>query len=418
MRIGKYSFGIGDRFGRQGKYQLEAIQEACLLGWEITPVWNKSNREHKIIHTRPEDTRVEADEAVTELNWQKEYHVDADHVNLTSVEPYISCSDFFTLDVADYINRSSGNQKIREFMEKNRPYTGTLRIPGIQEPFRVTDDKLSDIASRFLYAIQEAGRIYRYIESKKGTVNFIAEVSMDEVPDPQTPVELFFILSGLAGENIPLQTIAPKFSGRFNKGVDYTGDISRFEKEFEEDLLVIDFAVKEFGLPENLKLSVHSGSDKFSIYPLMGKLIRKYDKGIHVKTAGTTWLEEVIGLAAAGGKGLELAKEIYLVALDRMEELTGPYETVIDINKNNLPDKTAIGQWEPEKFVNSLRHIPDCADYNPDFRQMIHVSYKIAAEMGSRYYAHLGQFSEIIGKNVQENLFERHLKRLFGPINP
>ena len=127
---------------------------------------------------------------------------------------------------------------------------------------------------------------------------------MDEVESPQTPVDLFFILKMLADKGVPAQTIAPKFTGRFNKGVDYTGDVAQFAKEFEEDVLVIDFAIKEFGLPEELKLSVHSGSDKFSIYPVMADVIKKYNKGIHVKTAGTTWLEEVIGLALAGGKAL------------------------------------------------------------------------------------------------------------------
>jgi len=116
---------------------------------------------------------------------------------------------------------------------------------------------------------------------------------MDEVPLPQTPVELFFILKMLGSEQIPLQTVAPKFSGRFNKGVDYVGDPLKFATEFESDLMVISFAIKEFGLPENLKMSVHSGSDKFAIYQHIGNLIKKHNKGIHLKTAGTTWLEEV-----------------------------------------------------------------------------------------------------------------------------
>ena len=142
---------------------------------------------------------------------------------------------------------------------------------------------------------------------------------MDEVPDPQTPVELFFILKMLASENIPLQTIAPKFSGRFNKGVDYVGDPEKFAEEFEADLMVIDFAVKEFGLPENLKMSVHSGSDKFAIYPYIGSIIKKYNKGIHLKTAGTTWLEEVIGLAEAGGEALDFVKEYILNRLRKLK---------------------------------------------------------------------------------------------------
>ena len=90
---------------------------------------------------------------------------------------------------------------------------------------------------------------------------------MDETDSPQTPAELLVILAAMADERMPIQTIAPKFTGRFNKGVDYVGDVEQFEKEFEEDLAVIAFAVKRYGLPANLKLSVHSGSGQvFDLY--------------------------------------------------------------------------------------------------------------------------------------------------------
>ena len=122
----------------------------------------------------------------------------------------------------------------------------------------------------------------------------------------------------IAGEGIPVQTIAPKFTGRFNKGVDYVGDLTQFEKEFDEDLSVIAFAIREFRLADTLKLSVHSGSDKFSIYSIINRLIKKHDSGLHVKTAGTTWLEEVIGLAESGGEGLALVKEVYAQAREHL----------------------------------------------------------------------------------------------------
>ena len=105
MQLGKYSFGIGDRFTHQGESQLKAILEAQSKGIDIVPVWNKSNREHSIIGTSPIDTRKEADQAVSVLDWKGEYHVDADHINLDTVESYIPCSDFFTLDVEDYIGK-------------------------------------------------------------------------------------------------------------------------------------------------------------------------------------------------------------------------------------------------------------------------------------------------------------------------
>ncbi|MGC9342685.1 MAG: tagaturonate epimerase family protein, partial [Bacteroidales bacterium] len=177
---------------------------------------------------------------------------------------------------------------------------------------------------------------------------------------------------------------------------------------------VIDKALSEFDLPENLKLSVHSGSDKFSIYPVMGELIKSLDKGIHVKTAGTTWLEEIIGLALAGEEALYLAKSIYSKALARKDELCGSYSTVIDIDDSKLPSGDEVDSWDGEQFARTLRHIPDHPDYNPSFRQLIHVGYKIAAEYANVYISMIRRNEEIVAKQVSENIYERHLKRLFN----
>lgn len=413
MKLDKYSFGIGDRFSQQGKAQLGALIRAKELGIDIVPVWNKSNREHQIIHSSPADTRQEADQAVAALGWKGPYHVDADHINMVTVNPFLEHSDFFTLDVAEYIGSEVSADEMEKFLALANTYTGEVHIPGIGDPFLISRDMLQEIAGKFLGAISKAAAIYRHIESSKGTGNFIAEVSMDEVESAQTPEELFFILLMISHYHIPAQTIAPKFTGRFNKGVDYVGDLDRFRKEFEQDLLVMDFAVKAFGLPDNLKLSIHSGSDKFSIYPIMGELIRKHDKGIHVKTAGTTWLEEVIGLAMAGGEALAMAKNIYSKAYCRREELCTPYQTVIDIDPASLPLPPDVDAWEGERFASALRHVPGHPHYDAGFRQLIHVGYKVAAEMGNDFLEMVRQHRDIVAEQVSANIFERHIRRLF-----
>lgn len=414
MNIEKYSFGIGDRFSHQGQAQLRAIMRAKQAGVPITPVWNKSNREHTYVHSSPADVRFEADAAVVALGFSHPYFVDADHINLSTVEPFVGASDFFTLDVASLIGKECPEDEVDKFVDSCAGYVGKLAIQGMDRPLEVSESLLRQIAGKFLVAAGQASEIYRYLCEAKGEGNFITEVSMDEVEDPQTPVELLFILKMLADKGVPVQTIAPKFTGRFNKGVDYEGSVDVFAQEFEEDILVLDFAVKEFGLPTELKLSIHSGSDKFSIYPIMGKIIRKYGAGLHVKTAGTTWLEEVIGLALAEGKALDAAKFIYTEALRRKEELCAPYRDVIDIDGEKLPTAEEISGWSGEKFANTLRHIPGQPDYNPNFRQLIHVGYKIAAEMGKDYIDLLEENAALIGSCVEENIYERHLKRLFN----
>jgi hypothetical protein len=381
---------------------------------DISPVWNKSNREHVYVHSHPSDVRREANAAVAALGFARKYFVDADHINLSTVGPFVATADFFTLDVAAFIGKPSSDAEVAAFVTSCGKYHGDLKIPGIEKPIHVTEALLREVAGKFLAAIRQAAEIYAHIVAKKGKGDFITEISMDEVASPQTPVDMLFILKMIADAGIPAQTIAPKFTGRFNKGVDYRGDVRQFAREFEDDVRVIDFAVKAFGLPEDLKLSVHSGSDKFSIYPIMGEIVKKHGKGLHVKTAGTTWLEEVIGLAKAGGEGLALAKEIYAHSVGRKDELCKDYLDVIDIDAAKLPSVEEVEGWSSEQFVNALRHLPDHPGYNPNFRQLVHVAYKVAADMGERYVSMLEKYSDVIGQCVEENIYERHLKRLFG----
>jgi len=382
MILGKYSFGVGDRFGCQGKAQLEAIMQGAKDGLDITPVWNKSNREHKIIGTRPADVRKEADDAAKDCGWEGAYFVDADHIGLGNVDEFIESSDFFTLDVADFIGSGSVEKDVEAFVERNGKYIGSLAVDGIDRAFEISADLVGAAARKYLAAVKEAGKIYRHIEAAKGKGNFITEVSMDETDQPQTPAEMLFILAAIAEEGIPAQTIAPKFSGRFNKGVDYVGGVEEFAREFEEDVAIVAFAVKEFGLPAELKLSVHSGSDKFSIYGPINKTLKKFDAGVHIKTAGTTWLEELIGLAMAGGEGFVIADMVYAMALSRMGELCGPYATVIHIDSANLPSAQEVEEWDGQRFAETLRHNQACEHYNPDFRQLLHVAYKVAETSG------------------------------------
>jgi len=413
MHLPKYSIGIGDRFAHQGAAQLDALIEAGKRGIALTPVWNKSHREHTITGSSPGEVRAEADAAVRARGWKAPYFVDADHVALENVDGFIEASDFFTLDVADCIGADPGEAEVARFVRRHAGLLAGLRIPGIDGPLAISEQTLADAAQGFLAAVREAGRIYRRIEGAKGAGSFVTEISVDETDRPQTPVELLVILAAAADEGIPVQTVAPRFNGRFNKGVDYVGDVGQFAREFEQDLAVIAFAVSEFGLPEDLKLSVHSGSDKFSIYGPVRRALEKFDAGVHLKTAGTTWLEELIGLATAGGAGLQIAKEVYKTALARCDELCGPYASVIDIDRSRLPSAETVDSLGGREFAAAMRHDQDCAAYNPHLRQLLHVGYKVAAEMGGRFTDALETHAEVIAENVTENILERHIRLLF-----
>lgn len=414
QELGRFSMGIGDRFGREGEAQLRAMQRMAAEGVAVTPVWNKSNREHQIVKTHPRDVRAEADAAVADRDWRDAYFVDADHINAATVDPFLDVSDFFTLDVADAIGQAAPDAELEAFVERQAALIGDFAITGIPEPMHLTRDGLKARARIYLTAAQQAATLYRKIAAHKGAGTFVTEVSMDECEQPQGPLDLVIILAALADANVPVDTLAPKFSGRFNKGVDYVGNPAVFAREFDADVCVLRWAIDRFDLPANLKLSVHSGSDKFALYGPIADSLKRHGAGVHLKTAGTTWLEEIIGLSEAGGEGLAVAQDLYRQARSRFDELCGPYAMVIDIDPARLPDPDTLNRWNGARLAAAVRHDQRNPDFNPDLRQFLHVAYKVAVEMGERYRRALADHAEVVGHHVETNLYDRHLVPLFG----
>lgn len=413
LTLEKYSFGVGDRFAHQAAAQLKAFQILAEQNVHVAPVWNKSNREHTFVGSEPKSVFDAARSAVEALGWQRPWHVDADHIQLQTVDRFIPWSDFFTIDVADFIGKAASAADVDDFVRRHPELQATFSLPGMDSDFTIDSNFVRRVAGKYLAAAQAAGEIYRHIANQRGEENMIAEVSMDETDEPQTPSELLVILAALADQKILLQTIAPKFTGRFNKGVDYVGDPEKFNREFLDDLAVIAYAVQQYQLPASLKLSVHSGSDKFSLYPIIRRALVTTGAGIHIKTAGTTWLEELIGLSEAGGDGLELAREIYIWALDHVETLCAPYASVIDIDRTKLPSKEEVSGWSGSDMASAIRHIPGHPLFNDNVRQLLHVSFKVAANAGNRYLDLLKANEEIVGRQVTGNLLDRHMRPLF-----
>eukprot|EP00727_Mastigamoeba_balamuthi_P006941 m51a1_g2868 putative D-tagaturonate epimerase (381) ;mRNA; f:359496-362151 len=348
-QLPKFSVGVGDRFGREGVAQLRAMQMAAAAGLPLCP----------IIGTKPADTRRAADEAVKAAGWTGPYFVDADHISMANVDPFIDHSDFFTIDVAANIGKPADAAKMQAFVEENAEAAQSgLRIAGIERAIVMTREDLRKVAARFLRATEAAGETYRHVAQRRAGRPFAVEVSMDEVPEPQTPGELYYVVKLLAAQRVPLQTLAPKFTGRFNKGVDYVGDAAAFAREFEEDALVLAHCAREFGLPAGLKLSVHSGSDKFALYPLIGAALRKTGRGVHLKTAGTTWLEECVGLASSGDdEAVAIVRDVCVAAMGRIDELCAPYADVIDIRRERLPSVEELRGWSGERDIRCRKRL-------------------------------------------------------------
>ena len=404
----------------QGAAQVAAFARARERGIGAAIVWNKSNREHSLIGTGPAEQRAAAERAIARSSWDGPYYVDADHVGLATVERFAQHCDFFTIDVADFIGREAEAGELEAFLRRRESLPSS---PGL--PARLDPASMRAAARRYLRATLEAGSVYRRIRELRGLApgvedDFVTEVSMDETEEAQSPAELAVILAALADSGVPAQTIAPKFSGRFNKGVDYVGDVPAFLAEFEADVRVAAWAPAALGLPRSLKLSVHSGSDKFSLYPGIGAIVRREGAGLHLKTAGTTWLEEIVGLAESGDEGLAIAREVYRAAYARIDEVVAPYAAVVDIDRGALPQPSVVDRWEGAALAAALRHVESDPRYNPSMRQLVHVAFRVAAAMGSRYLGALERNEAVISRNVSANLWERHIAPLFleGGVGP
>lgn len=404
MQLSRFSIGTGDRFGLEGEAQIAAFKELRAHGGEADIVWNKSNREHVIIGSSPADQAATAAAAIQRTGWDGRWFVDADHITLKTVDWFIPHCNFFTIDVAEAIGKKASAEARAAYLERAK-----FLLEEGAAPVPVTQVDIETVADKFLASVQEAGTTYRYIAAKKPNDSFVVELSMDETDAPQTPAQVAAILVAVAAENIPLATFAPRFPGKFLKGIDYVGDVAEFLSAFEAETRIVLWASEKLGLPKGLKLSVHTGSDKFKLYKGIHEILVRLGAGVHLKTAGTTWLEEIVGLAEAGGDGLTLAKRVYAAAYARIDELVAPYANVVEIDRARLPRPEDVAAWDSATFVHALRHEPGSSTMQSDMRQLMHVGFKVAAEMGKEYTDALLEYRESVARNVQRNLYARHL---------
>ena len=151
-KIDKFTFGVGDRFAHQAVAQLQAFQMLASEGVSVTPVWNKSNREHLIVGSDPAGTRAAAEEAITQLDWQSGFLLDADHINLDTVDRYLPHCDFYTIDVADDIGTPASPEEIEAFVTRHPELLGTILVEGIDAPLEITRGMFEQTARQFLKA--------------------------------------------------------------------------------------------------------------------------------------------------------------------------------------------------------------------------------------------------------------------------
>ena len=392
------TFGLGDRLGIAAPGQLRAIEKYDA----IPALAQQSIRELNLTGRTFDDVLDAATFGVFREDFRRGFIADGDHLKTDDEVEYALGSGYtmITLDCSEHIRNDVNNMTDAEVYGE---YQADKQLEELycNKSFAIEDCTVSFSAEEFrraclIYcnAIDHAEHIYRkYIEGRP--VAF--ELSIDETATPTTPAQHYFVASELIRRGVKLTTVAPRFCGEFQKGIDYVGDLARFEAEFSVHAAI----ARHFGY----KLSIHSGSDKFSVFPIIGRLTRG---NFHVKTAGTNWLEAMQVVAECDPK---LYREVHKFALSAFDEAKKYYHVTTDLTR--IPDIDTLSDEE----------LPGLFEQN-DPRQLIHITYGLilnakadgAPLFRGRLYKLWRDHEEVYARHLDRHI-SKHLELLYSEIN-
>jgi len=340
------SFGVGDRLGIATPGHIKVFEKT-----DIFPIFaQQSIRELNLTGRTYADVLDAASFAVFREGYKKGFGADGDHLKTAEDVEYALSLGFsmITLDCSDHIKNgiTAGNapQTPKRYADK---YLGASFDIGEGISLSFGDDEVKQCAAIYGDAITFAVDIYkRFFAAGKYDADF--EISIDETASVTTPLQHFFVARELLDAGVAFATIAPRFCGEFQKGIDYKGDIAQFDREIKVHAAI----ARHLGY----KLSIHSGSDKFSVFPSIGRETRKV---VHVKTAGTNWLE---AMRVVSMTDPVLYRAVHSYALTAFDEAAQYYHVTADLSK--IPALSSLSDQElPKLFENN------------DARQLIHITY-------------------------------------------
>ncbi|MEF8798060.1 MAG: tagaturonate epimerase family protein [Candidatus Bipolaricaulota bacterium] len=392
------SFGFGDRTGLATPGHKRALN-----GYDVFPVFaQQSIREMERTGRTPEDVINTAVWGVFEEGYEDGFAADADHLkSREAIEETAEVGfNMFTCDPSEHVRAEADElsfgelesefRQLTDGEELLRKYAGRefrARLPGSEYEFmdKFRDREVKRAATKYYQAVKFAAKSYQWV-SKAVDGDFIFEVSVDETETPTAPLEHVFVAKELQERGVDLFSLAPRFVGNIQKGIDYIGDLDRFEEQLKAHAAIAN----SFG---DYRLSLHSGSDKFSIYPYFSKYL---GENVHVKTAGTSYLEAIRLVAE---KDPELFRMIHEFALERFDEDRATYHVETDLS--NVPG--------PEELPDE--ELPDLFDED-DPRQVFHVTYgSVLSHMEGDDYVFKDEIKDLLGKYEERHyeLLESHL---------
>jgi hypothetical protein len=338
------SFGFGDRLGLGTPGHIAAVR-----GTKFAPIFaQQSVRENARTGRTPQQVIDEARRSVEAMQWEAPWGADADHLKtLDDIPPFVEAGyTFYTVDPGEHVDNAADTDSLETLKQKvlalNWDELSALYLYGNGEQARgrFEPEPLLRAAVKYGRAIQHAVTMFKCLSDLKDVFDF--EVSVDETDSPTTPLEHFFIANELTRKGVRFTSLAPRFIGRFEKGVDYIGDVKALDAELANHAAV----TAHFG---TYKLSLHSGSDKFSVYPLIAKY---WGERIHVKTAGTSYLEALRVLAKYEP---DLFTKIYTLGRERYETDRQSYHVSADLSR--LPGSADLPALLDDFHAREVLHV-------------------------------------------------------------
>lgn len=377
------SFGFGDRLGLATPGHIAAVK-----GTGLAPVFaQQSIRENTRTGRTPQQVIDDAKRAVEAAGWDKPWGADADHLKtVDDLLPFVQAGyTFFTVDPGAHVDNAADADSLPVLQEKAKgqnwdELSALYLSENGDKGFGVFDsESLLRALVKYGRAIRQTVAMYRRLTELKETFDF--EVSVDETDAPTTPLEHYFIANELTRAGVKFTSLAPRLLGRFEKGVDYIGDVAALDAEMAKHAAV----TAHFG---TYKLSLHSGSDKFSVYPLM---VKHWGQRIHVKTAGTSYLEGLRVLAVAEPA---LFERIWALGLERYATDRATYHVSAD------PAQVPAGLALPALLD----------DFHA--REILHVTFGSALmEFGAEIKSALVRHANLYQAGLQKH-FRKHLDLL------
>jgi len=340
------SFGFGDRLGLATPGHIAALRHST---FNLLPIFaQQSVRENARTGRTPQQVMDDAQRAVEAAHWDKPWGADADHLkSVDDLPPFVAAGyTLFTVDPGAYVDNAADTDPLSVLQEKARgadlDQLSALYLPGNSNQAwgRFDAENLLRAQVKYGRAIRHSVEMFRQLSQLKDDFDF--EISVDETDSPTTPLEHFFIVSELTRLGVKFTSLAPRFIGRWEKGVDYIGDLNALDVELEKHAAV----TAHFG---TYKLSLHSGSDKFSAYPLIA---RHWGGRIHVKTAGTSYLEALRVLARYEP---DLFIKVFSLARERYETDRATYHVSAELAK--LPQTDDLPALLDDFHAREILHV-------------------------------------------------------------